>query len=127
MFVAKTTFNANALPALQKQLAGNLLRAAITFQTEHKRRLNIANPPPYLDSSVPGEYPRARTGFGRDGTIVQPTDLAQIARTMRVKCGYIQNAWYMGYLEVYLRRKGLNQTLQDMRSQIRDIIAGKRS
>lgn len=127
MIVAKSTYNAGALPALLKQMAGNLLRAAVTFQTEHKRRLNIANPPPHLDSSAPGEYPRARTGFGRDGTVVQPTDLATIAKTMRVRCGYIKNAWYMGYLEVYRRRKGLNQTLADMRSQIAAIIAGKRT
>lgn len=98
--------------------AAGLLRAAVFFQTTFKNRLNKSNPRPYLDPSKPGEYPRARTGFGRSNVMYEPTSVAEVEKKGYVRIGFSKNAWYMAYLEVYKGRKGMLATLRDILSQL---------
>jgi hypothetical protein len=115
--------SAEAKADLQKRIGEGLARCAIHFQTQHKIRLNKSNPgPDYLDSSTVGQYPRARTGFGRDGTSYEPTSPAAMAAAGNVRMGYILPAWYLAFLEIYKGRLGLKQTLADLGEQFKAIL-----
>jgi hypothetical protein len=115
--------SAEAKADLQKRIGEGLARCAIHFQTQHKIRLNKSNPgPDYLDSSTVGQYPRARTGFGRDGTSYEPTSPAAMAAAGNVRMGYISPAWYMGFLELFKGRLGLKKTLEDLKDQFVAIL-----
>ena len=103
-------------------IGNGLARCAVFFQTQHKLRLNKSNPRPYDNSSSPGEYPRARTGFGRNGHVYEPTSPAAMAREGGVRLGYLMNAWYMAYLEIYKGRLGLVHTLNSIKAQLVSIL-----
>lgn len=106
---------------LGEATAEGLLMAAVYFQTQHKNRLNLSNPPPYLNSSKPGEYPRARTGFGRDNTAYDPETKAAVYLQQSVRIGYRTNAEYMAILEVFRGRLGLLKTMESIRGQVASI------
>lgn len=115
--------------------AENLLAAAVFFQTTHKRRLSK----PAADkrqgrrnrrrtyvASLPGEYPRLRTGHGRGGHTFEPTTKAGvIAANYTIRLGYLRNVFYMAVLETRQKRLGLMQTLRDTLPQLR-ALAGKK-
>lgn len=107
---------------LEAAVGNGLARCAVYFQTQHKLRLNSSNPKPYLNSSKPGEYPKARTGFGRDGHAYEPTSPAAMAAEGAVRLGYLANVWYMAFLEVYRGRLGLVHTLNSLKSQLVRIL-----
>ena len=107
---------------LKRRIGQALARCAVLFQTWHKQQLNKSNPAPYADSSKPGEYPRARTGFGRDATTYDPQSPAQMAEQGFVLMGYLVNAWYMGYLETMKGRLGLKKTLEDLQPKLKAIL-----
>lgn len=116
------------LAELDQAIGEGLLRGAVYFQTQHKLRLNKSNPRPYAHSSQPGEYPRARSGFGRDNVWYEPTSVAEAGRAGFVRIGYRVNAFYMAILEVYRGRLGLVKTLESIKVQLARIITGgKRS
>lgn len=110
---------------IREAIAKGLLRGAVFLQTEHKKLLNVSNPRPYLNSSKPGEYPRARTGFGRDNTTYEPVSIDAVARSLSVRVGYFKNAFYMLSLELYRQRKGLVATLDKFRKSLDQIVTGK--
>lgn len=99
-----------------------LAAAAATFVTEHQRRVGTANPRPYLDSSKVGEYPRVRTGFGQANVFYLPTSPDEIARKGYVDAGYGENAFYMQALVDNQGRLGIEQTLEDIRPQLEQVI-----
>lgn len=107
---------------ISAKIGEGLARCAVHFQTQHKLRLNKSNPIPYLNSSKVGEYPAARTGFGRDATSYDPTSPADMASQGSVRMGYLLNGWYMGLLEIYRGRLGLKKTLEDLRQQFTSIL-----
>lgn len=107
--------------------ADGLLRGAVFFQTQHKHRVNVSNPRPYLNSSKPGEYMRARTGFGRDNCAYEPITKAEIAKEQAVRIGFFENAKYMLILEIFRRRKGLLDTLKDIKKQLATIITATKA
>lgn len=98
------------------------MRAALFFQAQHQQRLSKSNPRPYLTPSAPGEYPRARTGAGRAGVMIDPPSLAAVAAEGRVRVGYVVNVSYMLTLEVARKRLGLLKTLQELKGQLKAII-----
>lgn len=113
------------LKKAQEEMARRLLAAAVLYQTEHRKRLNVSNPAPYLPATTsrPGEYPRARTGFGRDNVAYEPATVQGVIDAgFVVRLGYRASAWYMGYLEAERRRKGLVSTFDDLKGQIRAVL-----
>ena len=113
----------DAFADISSVLADRLLRMAVYFQTQHKLRLNVSNPRPYLNSSKPGEYPRARTGFGRDSVMYEPTSRSEVRRDLTIRIGYLVNAFYMPVLELTRNRLGLRKTLDDLHPQLQLIAA----
>lgn len=109
------------LTGLRKLIAERLLAAAEELREEHKERLNIPNPPPHLDSSRPGEYPRRRTGVGRESVIVAPDDTAAVSRTLTTRVGHTVEALYMNDL-LRSGRLGLWETTQDILPVLREIV-----
>lgn len=112
------------LAEMEDKVAQGLLRGAVFFQTTHRNKLNRSNPRPYLNSSKPGEYPRARTGFGRDNHAYQPTTIDGVKAEKRVRIGYNRNAFYMLVLEMARGRKGLKATLDAITGQLKKIVTG---
>lgn len=110
------------LAEIRQAAATDLLRAATFFANQHSLRISRPNPPPYRDSSKPGEYLKLRTGFGRSNLAMEPTSPAEVVRTMQVKVGFRRNAWYMLYWSEQAHsvrlRLGLLQTLNDLQPQL---------
>lgn len=106
---------------LQNELARRLIAAASHLQTELKKELSIAGPTP----SRPGEYPHAQTFQGRNAVVITPSSVAKVAKSMEVRIGYLQNAWYMGYLEEHRKRLGLLHKYQQTLPELISIIQGK--
>lgn len=106
------------LAAIQKAAAEGLLAAAVLFENQHKLRISVPNPPPYLNSSKPGEYMRLRTGEGLKGMAHEPLTWQEVVKTGYVRVGFVVNVKYMLILELAMQRKGLLQTLNDMKPQL---------
>jgi hypothetical protein len=107
-----------AFSDLAKLTAEALMAVAIEAQTEHMRRLNVSNPPPHLDSSKPGEYPRKRTGFLQANTLFDPLNLAEIIANQWVDVGVGQNAMYGVWLVDIGKRLGIEDTVRDILPQL---------
>ena len=119
-------FNQGAVDAAKKEAAQRLQRAAVFFVTNHQSRLGISNPRPHKTPSLPGQYPRKRTGFGIAGIITAPTSAAGIAAEgYRVRIGQIENSSYMLILELYKNRLGFKRTADDLRDRIKIILGSK--
>lgn len=112
------------LAEMEDKVAQGLLRGAVFFQTTHRNKLNRSNPRPYDNPSKPGEYPKARTGFGRSNHTFQPSTVSGIKAEGRVRIGYNRNAFYMLVLEMAKGRLGLRNTLDAITSQLRRIVTG---
>lgn len=108
------------------QLADGLIRAALLLLQKHQANLNRSNPYPYLTPSRPGEYPRKRTGFGSAGYSLSSTNRAEIAAllTPRVSVGVSDAAKYMETFLIDMGRKGINDTKEEVRAEMRRIIEG---
>lgn len=92
-------FDADAITdELRAKAAKKLLTNAIKLQVRHKRNLSRANPRPHRNPSRPGEFPKARTFNLRDAVAIEPTQLAIIEHTGRVRVGVLVNAVYGEYL-----------------------------
>ena len=123
--MSEVRWNGEALiHELHEAVAQGLLRGAVFFQTTLRQRLNVSNPRPYLASSKPGEYPRARTGFGRNSVLYEPTTIEGIKAEQAVRIGWLANAWYMAFLERGRGRLGLERTLKDLQQQLASAIMG---
>lgn len=106
------------LELIETEAARSILRAATFFADAHKGLLSVGNPRPYKTPSVPGQYPKVRTGALKKGTQYFPRQLAQVKREGRVRVGYLQSVFYGLVLELKLRRLGLLETLRRTRQQI---------
>lgn len=112
-----------ALRAARQEMARRLLAAAAVYTTEHRKRLNVSNPRPYLNSSRENEYPRARSGFGRDSTSYEPTTpQGVIDAGFIVRLGYRQSGFYMAVQEVRNRRLGLVRSFEELKGAIRAVL-----
>jgi hypothetical protein len=122
-----TIWNGDAATARIRQSAAEmLLRMAVTFENEHRKRVSVANPPPYLNSSKAGEYMRLRTGGGQRGLTHEPVDVAGVMKAGFVRVGFTANARHMLILELARDRKGLLQTLTDLRPTLAAMMAKAR-
>lgn len=110
-----------AYGTVRDRIARGLLAGAVLLTTEHQRRLNVANPRPYLTPSKPGEYPKKRTGFLQAHVQYQPPTPAEAAALGYVDVGYVANAFY-GEVLVDRGRKGVQDTAADLRGQIQAVI-----
>lgn len=116
-------YGAQRLAELKNATARGLLAAAVTLQSEEKARVNVSNQQGKAPSS-PGEYPRKRTGFGQAGIVYEPTTVAGVAQGMRVRVGYLRNAFYLGYLGVKRKRKWLVDTVKSIRATLATVATG---
>jgi hypothetical protein len=109
--------------------AQRLLRTAVFFVDQYKRRVNVSNPRPYTTPSKPGEYPRVRTGHGRDSVTFGPTDVQGIIDAdMKIRIGVMpigKDSNYMLILELRKNRLGFKHTMEDLREQLRAKLMGK--
>lgn len=112
-----------AIQAMREAIAEKLLKAAVVTQTEHMKRLDVQNPPPYKTPAKIGEWPRKRTGFGQSHIFIEPRSKSEIARTLTVRIGYGVSAFYLAILKDK-GWKGLTDTLDAIRPQIRAILEG---
>src|SRR5690349_11516525 len=114
-----TQWNGDAnLEAIRRAAAEGLLAAAILFMNQMRQRVSRPNPPPYLDSSKEGEYPRLRTGAGEKALTMQPASVDDVIRGGFVRVGYVEGDHHLLILELARNRLGLLKTLDDMRPQL---------
>lgn len=117
-----------AMASIRKEAAVGIMAAAIYFENALRQRVGKANPPPYVNSSKEGEYPRLRTGAGQRALTHQPTTVADVMRTGSVKVGFVEGDHHLLYLEFNKRRLGLVQTLADLGPKLSTLAtAGFRS
>src|SRR5262249_52542965 len=109
--------------AIREAVAESLLRAAVHLQVAHKDRLAINNPPPYLNSAQPGEYPRKRTGVGQAGVMIVPTSRQEVIRTLRCRGGHAASTFYLVAL-ANRGWKGLLDTLEIELPKLEQILGG---
>lgn len=112
------------LEQIRQQSARNLLAAAVLYENTMRQRVSVPNPPPYLDSSKEGEYPRLRTGAGQRALTHQPATPGEVARCGFVRVGYVEGDHHLLTLELARNRKGLLDTLEDMRPQLAALATG---
>lgn len=111
---------------IEEAAAKGLLAAALTLETELRRRVSVPNPPPYHNSSKPGEYPRLRTGAGQKSIAHEPATLAEVMKEGIVRVGYRAGAGdHMQILEERRQRLGVEKTLQDLRARLARIAVGE--
>lgn len=106
---------------LRTRIARGLLAGAVVVVTEHQRRLNVANPMPYLTPSRRGEYPRKRTGNLQANVQYAPTSPAQIADLGYVDVGYTASGFY-GEVLTDRGRLGIQDTADDVRDKVQAVI-----
>lgn len=130
---------------LQRMIGSLLLRVAVTYETEHRKRVSKPNTgrrrkrtrdtaagakgsqyTDYPNPSKAGEYMKVRTGFGRGNLTHEPRSAQEVARTGEVRVGFLKPGWYMPYLELYQRRKGLIDTLRDMQGELNAVASVER-
>lgn len=133
-------YNSNAgnlVEEARKAAAKNLLAAAVYFQSQLMRKLGERTPkmvtkkikgasrrvyvPPF---SLPGEYPMKRTGFLQASVRFEPSNLAEVAASLRVRVGYSFNAKYGAILEFKMLRAGLRKTLTDLTPFLQKLASG---
>lgn len=144
------TFHANVVDQAEAEAARRLLRAAQFLETQHKQRLSIpadkqrkkhkrdvvrkgkllakkGSSYTVYTPSQPGQYPRLRTGHGRGSVTKEPASAAAVrAAGLKVRVGYrLPPGVYMTALELRHARKGLLDTLNDLRGQLRAIMEQK--
>jgi len=103
--------------------AKRLLRCAVYFQQQHMQRLNKSNPRPYKTPSLPGEYPRKRTGFGQGNIVYGPKTIPEVvAAGLKIHLGMMTNANYMLILEFYRDRQGFLKTMHDLQPQLKAFL-----
>jgi len=114
--------------AAKEEAAKRLQRTAIWFWRAHIRKLSVSNPRPYLDSSLPGEYPRKRTGGGIGNVIWGPDTLAGIiTEGLKVRIGIMEPGKHLLILELAKHRLGFLKTLNDNRDLLKAMLEAKAS
>jgi len=98
-----------------------LLAAAVFFANQHQQRLGAKTAPP---ASRPGEYPAKRTGFLQASVLWDPISPIEVEQTLRIRAGYLANAFYGPILEFQKQRLGLRKTLTDLEPQLGALAGG---
>lgn len=140
-------WNGDALmDAIRRQAAEGLLAAAVFY--ERTLRQKVSTPSPfktvkrkrdtatgakgtsrriYYDPSKINEYPKLRTGAGKNAITHQPTTVGEVVAmgdAMGVKVGYIEGDHHLLALEFTQKRKGLIDLLDEMRPQLGELTTG---
>ena len=115
-----------AFGLIREEQAKLLLAAGITLANEHQRRLSVGNPAPHDNPSKPGEYPKLRTGFGRAQFTAWPMSISEVAQSLSVTVGVKEPGWYLEHLAENRKRKGLLDTLDQVRKTIEEKLVGKK-
>lgn len=103
-------------------LARKLVAAGLAVVAAEQEALSVAtgrNGP----GAPKGEHPRFRSGFGRANVAYEPTDFAEIRRTLRLKLGYRKPGFYLGVLGTK-GWKWLADTVAANRARIAAALAG---
>lgn len=109
---------------VQKAGWEGIVRAAVAFWSALQETLNAkVNPPPYKNSSKPGEAPAKRTGFLAANTIYELDE-----PNMEVRVGVRRNAIYGLFLEAGTRflaaRPWFMATLKREWSRLQQLAGG---
>ena len=122
-------WNQSVWDRISEEGAKVILIAAIMFEDQHRQRVSVPNPRPYLPetTSKEGEYPRLRTGAGRGALMHQPTTVADVVKTGWVRVGLREGDHHLLILEISKKfnRLGLAKTLEDMTPQLRAVIGNR--
>jgi hypothetical protein len=102
---------------LETDCWGRIVNATEAFLAELKQVLNVRNPPPFLQSSRPGEPPRKRTGWGQ-AHVIREYERPQL----KSRVGVEENASYMAILELSKNRPWFMVTLQRMLPALSKIV-----
>ena len=108
---------------LRAAAAKRLLAAALVLQAESKADYGRSNPAPHANPAPRGEFPRGRTWNLRDGVAIEPADLATVAKTLRVRVGWLSAARY-GYFLQARGWKGIRDTLARTLPRLRQVLGG---
>ncbi len=100
---------------MRERAAKIILRNMLTLQAAHKKKLSIANPRPFLNSSKPGQFPKARTFNLRDCVVTEPASLATISQTLLGRTGVLLNAKYGEILKAK-GWKGIEDTHEELKA-----------
>lgn len=112
--------------AISAGAAKGIMAAMLAFETEHRKRVSVPNPPPYKNSSKPGEYMRLRSGAGQKALTHEPASLAELQKTGVGRVGFRKgDGDHMLILELARQRLGLLKTLEDMRPQLAKLATGE--
>jgi hypothetical protein len=87
-------------------------KALVALAAETKRLYQKEVSRPYPPASVPGEFPRKRTGKGHDGVTIGPPRETANATVIRV--WHSPATWYMGFLWAKRGRKGIVDVLNKL-------------
>jgi len=108
--------NENVIRKIEQIYQARLLRAGHMLATALKTQLSTSFPP----ASRTGQFPRYRTGSGRDAVAV-------IAVGMKVLIGFrkMANFDYMPFLELFRHRLGLMYQYKQMKPILAAVIEGR--
>lgn len=117
-----TTWNGKkAKDDIRAAAARGLIRASAMFQQQMRQRVSVPNPPPYLNSSKPGEYPRLRTGEGQRALMQEEKTFQEVLARMAIKVGFDAGKAHLLILELHHMRLGLVRTLEDLRDVLKEL------
>ena len=109
---------------MRLEVAKRLLAAARHFQKFHMEKIGIVNPPPYLDSSKPGEYLKKRTGWLQSRVLYEPTSPSSVAdNDLTIRVGIGESARYGVWHELFNRRLGLEETLKRTKRDMAALVS----
>jgi hypothetical protein len=112
-------YDAGMFLKIKRAAARSVLYAAKLLQTEQMVRTGVINPPPYLNSSQAGEYPRKRSGVGQAACVLYPETISAIMEQGYCWVGYVMPAFnYMDFLVNHRDRLGLVQTMNDLKTRM---------
>lgn len=115
------TINDNSVEFLHEvemEAAQRILDAMLYLRFEYQQKVDKLFPP----ASVPGEYPRRRTGQGQDGCHVFPTTAEEIVTAGGCYIGFTHESWYMPYLERERNRLGLLYLYHELQANMKNMI-----
>lgn len=101
--------------------ARGLIRASHMFQQQMRQRVSIPNPPPHLNSSKPGEYPRLRTGEGQRALMQEEKTFQEVLKRLAIKVGFDKGKAHLLALELKAARLGLVRTLTVLRDVLKEL------
>jgi hypothetical protein len=116
------TWNGDHLERLRRRLlAEGLLRAGLFLQQTHMNKLNVSNPRPHKTPAPLGDYPRKRTGWLQRHVLIEPSSIAEVEQTLKVRIGVGASAFY-GEVLALRGWKGIRDTAALIREQLAEFV-----